>query len=147
MYPEEIFIVLCDFVHFVHKTFTIYSCRYKGENNDFTNIFIMSERCKNFALGAFLSSLSRSLHKQRGMLLRLYHYHYLCMQSVNLQDPPIQYSNGVYLKNLIIWNKKYNVNPFFNLTFSSIYCILSVFVCALFCNFGYSEKGVTKLKI
>ena len=41
-------------------------------------------------------------------------------------------SRSVSLKNLVIWNQKYDDNPFLNLTFCSRFWILFYCICLLF---------------
>ena len=53
----------------------------------------------------------------------------------NQMPPTLQHticSNIVSLKNLVILNKKHSNNPFFNLTFCSVYCISSHCICLIF---------------
>ena len=40
--------------------------------------------------------------------------------------------SSAYLKNLVIWNQKYNDNPFLNLTFCSRFCMSLYCICLLF---------------
>ena len=53
----------------------------------------------------------------------------------NQMPPTLQHticSSIVSLKNLVILNKKHSNNPFFNLTFCSVYCISSHCICLIF---------------